>query len=127
MNRGEGSLAALWLHDDVHFATEPGQHSHDAYGRDIAELSFQHSGKVGLADAGRARGFGLRELAVLQRVLHAAHHLSLEEVRVRIRKADIGKDIRRTEPNAGVVFLAHLTLRLRAMSSSPAARRRAVA
>jgi hypothetical protein len=51
MNWREGAFSSLRFHDNVHFATEPCQHPHDAFHGDVAKSPFEHPRKIGLAAA----------------------------------------------------------------------------
>src|SRR5229473_875826 len=80
-------------HHDLDVAVEAGEESHQTVDRVFTEVALEQAGHFGLADAHELTCSCLRELAFVREPVDFRHDLSLEEMSVGVRQAEIGKDI----------------------------------
>lgn len=80
-------------HNYLNVMVERREKPHQPFDRIFAEVSLEEARHFGLADAHPFSGVRLRQLARVRKAVDFRHHLRLEEMRVRVRQAEIGKDV----------------------------------
>ena len=82
-----------WVDYDLNIAVECSKKSHEPVNGIFTESPFEHARYLGLTNAHKFSGLGLRKFALIGETIYLRHDLCLEEMRFCIRPSQIGEDI----------------------------------